>query len=168
MVQGSSGMNIQDESWLQELNRLCQQYEIPLILDEVFTGMGRFGANFVYQRVNLQPAIICVAKGLTGGNLSLAVTMVQEEIFQDFYDDDRGKALYHGHTYTANPIACRAALATLQVYESQGCMARSLELESAFRGWLNKNESPLKLENARCYGSMMGLGNAWQWGGNLL
>ncbi|MFW7379507.1 MAG: adenosylmethionine--8-amino-7-oxononanoate transaminase [Oligoflexus sp.] len=162
MVQGSSGMNIQDENWLGELDRLCQHYEIPLVLDEVFTGMGRFGAPFVYQRLGLSPAMVCTAKGLTGGNLPLAATLVDEALFQDFYDEDRGKALYHGHTYTANPIACSAALATLEVYAKQNSVKRSLSLEQKFQSWLQNNQQSLGLENARCYGSMM----AWELAGS--
>jgi len=157
-VQGASGMNIQDLSWLQSLGRLCKQYGVPLILDEVFTGMGRLGSMFAYQKAGLEPDIICIAKGLTGGTLPLAVTMTSENIFQSFLDDDRSKALLHGHTFTGNAIACAAALETLNVYRDEKILERVARTEETMQRWCEEQLVKNGLIEPRALGAVM----AWE------
>lgn len=155
-LQGASGMNIQELAWLQHLGHLCQRYAIPLILDEVFTGMGRSGDYFAFLRAGLKPDIVCLAKGITGGNLPLAVTLCREEIFAAFLDDDRAKALLHGHTFSGNPIACAAGLETLQIYSRERLIERSLIIEETFQEWLSSQED--RIDHGRALGAMM----AWE------
>jgi adenosylmethionine-8-amino-7-oxononanoate aminotransferase len=157
-LQGASGMNIQDLAWLKHLDGLCKRYGVPFILDEVFTGMGRIGAHYAFLRAGINPDIVCIAKGLTGGSLPLAATLTREEIFADFYHDERGKALLHGHTFTGHPIACAAALATLRVYDQQAILDRALFIEQRLGQWLEEEGRQLELENSRVLGAMM----AWE------
>jgi adenosylmethionine-8-amino-7-oxononanoate aminotransferase len=162
MLQGASGMNVQDPVWLRLLDQLCHDYEIPLILDEVFTGMGRSADYFAFHREHLHPDIVCIAKGLTGGTLPLAATLVTEDLFENFYSDDRRKALYHGHTFTANAIACAAALATLELYGQKQLISRARQLETRFQSWLRDHQDDLGLAHPRSYGAVM----AWEVAGS--
>jgi adenosylmethionine-8-amino-7-oxononanoate aminotransferase len=166
LVQGAAGMLMQPIQFLKELERLCHKYSLPLIFDEVFTGFGRVGAMFAFQRAGVGPDIVCLAKGLTGGNLPLAVTLAQEQYFEHFLADDKSKALLHGHSYTANAISCRSALTTLDILDRENIIERTLELETAFTSWINTEENRLKLENPRALGGILafelphsGLGN---------
>ena len=154
-VQGSAGMLFQDLDWLRYLSELCGEYKVFLILDEVFTGLGRLGDSFAYKRAGITADIVCLAKGLTGGNLPLAATLATEEIFSAFLDDDRSKALLHGHTFTANPIACAAALASLDIYREQDIMGKALAIEYTFKNWLEANETSLELIAPRATGGIM-------------
>ncbi|SMF33592.1 adenosylmethionine--8-amino-7-oxononanoate transaminase [Pseudobacteriovorax antillogorgiicola] len=158
MVQGASGMNMHDLTWLRSLVAIAKDHQVPVIFDEVFTGLGRCGAWFAYQKAGVEPDIICLAKGLTGGNLPLAVTMTTDRIFEQFYSDDKRKALYHGHTYTANAICCAAANATLDIYEREDLIKRSAEIESRFKSWIKQHEAELGLAQARAMGSIL----AWE------
>ena len=103
---------------LKEMERLCRKYDILLIADEVATGFGRTGTMFACEQEGVRPDLLCVAKGLTGGYLPLAATLTTERIYQGFlFDYTEQKTFFHGHTYTGNPLACRAALANLQIFE---------------------------------------------------
>lgn len=157
-IQGASGMNIQHEPWLKDLCQLAKYHDIPIIFDEVFTGLGRCGDIFAYQRLDLDPDIVCIAKGLTGGNLPLAATLAKDEIYLSFFDEDKTKALYHGHTYTANAICCAAANATLDLYEDEHLVSRSQELERRFKTWISTNSRALELKNPRAAGAIL----AWE------
>ena len=157
-IQGASGMNMQHLPWLEALCKLAKRWQVPLIFDEVFTGLGRCGDPFAFLRFHLDPDLVCIAKGLTGGNLPLAVTMAKENIFRNFYDDDRSKALYHGHTYTANAICCAAANATLDIYEKEQLFSRSRNIESHFNSWILKHAEELGLVNPRTVGAIL----AWE------
>ncbi len=158
-LQGASGMNVQELLWLQYLSRLCKTYKVPLILDEVFTGMGRTGDYFAFLRAGIEPDIVCIAKGLTGGNLPLAATLCREDIFEAFVDDDRSKALMHGHTFSGNPIACAAALATLQIFEKQALIANVLQVEERLKQWTEAQH--LHIQNPRVLGAVA----AWELAG---
>lgn len=113
LVQGAGGMRICRPAFIQQLRRISQQFNVLLIFDEVMTGFGRTGAVFASDRAGVVPDIICLSKGITGGFLPLAVTVCTETIYNAFYSEDADKALYHGHSYTANPLGCAAALASL-------------------------------------------------------
>ena len=115
MVQGSGGMLMHDANELSQLIKLAQEHNVLCIADEVMTGFGRTGKLFACEYLSQQPDIMCLAKGLTGGTLPLAMTLCKETIFEAFLADDRAKALFHGHSFTANPIACAAALASLDL-----------------------------------------------------
>jgi adenosylmethionine-8-amino-7-oxononanoate aminotransferase len=154
-VQGASGMNFQDLTWLQTLGRLCKDHGLPLILDEVFTGMGRIGSYFAFERAGLQPDIVCIAKGLTGGTLPLAVTLTTEEMFQSFLDQDGTKALLHGHTFTGNAMACAAALATLDIYRSEKILERVAAMEEETQNWIARRAEGLGLISPRSVGAIL-------------
>jgi adenosylmethionine-8-amino-7-oxononanoate transaminase/dethiobiotin synthase len=154
-VQGASGMNFQDLTWLQTLGRLCRTYQLPLILDEVFTGMGRLGSYFAYERAGLEPDIVCIAKGLTGGTLPLAVTLTTDSMFRTFLDQDGSKALLHGHTFTGNAMACAAALAALDIYRSEKILDRVRAMEVETQNWIAQRGNTLELLEPRAIGAIL-------------
>jgi adenosylmethionine-8-amino-7-oxononanoate aminotransferase len=116
LVQGSAGMIMYEAEHLNQLMAHCQNEEILLIADEVFTGFGRTGKSFACDHVQVQPDIMCFSKGLTGGTMALGLTTCTQQIYDAFLSNDRMKTLFHGHSYTANPVACAAALASLDLF----------------------------------------------------
>ncbi|WP_448560698.1 adenosylmethionine--8-amino-7-oxononanoate transaminase [Trichothermofontia sp.] len=115
LVQGAGGMRMCRPAFIQQLRRVSQRFNVLLIFDEVMTGFGRTGTPFASDRAGVAPDIICLSKGITGGFLPLAVTVCTETIYDAFYSEDAYKALFHGHSYTANPLGCAAALASLEL-----------------------------------------------------
>ncbi|HVS08964.1 MAG TPA: adenosylmethionine--8-amino-7-oxononanoate transaminase [Planctomycetota bacterium] len=115
LVQGAGGMRMQPESFVRDVRRACDRAGVPMIADEVMTAFGRTGALFACQRAGISPDVLCVAKGLTGGVLPLAATLVTESLFSDFVSIDRRRTFFHGHSFTANPIGCAVALASLDL-----------------------------------------------------
>ncbi|WP_192901978.1 adenosylmethionine--8-amino-7-oxononanoate transaminase [Mucilaginibacter psychrotolerans] len=116
LVQGSAGMIMYEAEYLSQLMAHCQSEGILLIADEVFTGFGRTGKNFACDYVQVLPDIMCFSKGLTGGTMALGLTTCTQAIYDAFLSEDRMKTLFHGHSYTANPVACAAALASLDLF----------------------------------------------------
>jgi len=118
LIQGAAGMLVWPKGVLKEFRRLSTQYDIVLIADEVATGFGRTGRMFACEHEAVSPDIMCLAKGITGGYLPLAATLTTQKIYDGFvFDYKDQKTFFHGHTYTANPLACAAALANLQIFE---------------------------------------------------
>jgi len=115
LVQGAAGMRIHPASFLRHLRARCDQRDLPLIADEVMTGFGRTGSLFACQRAEIAPDLLCIAKGLTGGVLPLAATLTTERMFEAFLHDRRSRFFPHGHTWTANPIGCAVARASLRL-----------------------------------------------------
>ncbi|MDV2447399.1 adenosylmethionine--8-amino-7-oxononanoate transaminase [Elizabethkingia anophelis] len=115
LVQGAGGMLMHEAEALSELMQFCKSKEILLIQDEIFVGFGRTGKLFAVDHLSQIPDIMCFSKGLTGGTLPLGITTCTEEIYNAFYSDDKTKALFHGHSFTASPLACAAALASLDL-----------------------------------------------------
>jgi len=125
LVQGAAGMLMAPDGYLRRVRELCDKHGVLLICDEVATGFGRTGRMFACEHEDVAPDLLCVGKGLTGGYLPLAATLATEQIYEGFLGDfDEFKTLFHGHTYTGNPLACAAAIATLQTFEQE----RTLEL----------------------------------------
>lgn len=123
LVQGAGGMLIHPAGFLKRAADLCKQHDILLIADEVATGFGRTGAMFACEREGVCPDILCLGKGITGGYLPVAATLVTDEIYNAFLGDYRAmKTFFHGHTYTGNPLGCAAALATLEVFEKDNTL----------------------------------------------
>jgi len=119
LVQGAAGMIVAPPGYLKEIRRLCSRYGIVLIADEVAVGFGRTGTLFACEQEEVLPDLLCLAKGITGGYLPLAATLATEEIYRAFLGEYRElKTFFHGHSYTGNPLACSAALASLQLFES--------------------------------------------------
>ena len=121
LVQGSAGMQMYSAAILEQYFQLCKKYEAIVIADEVMTGFGRTGPLFACDHISTPPDIVCLSKGLTGGAMPLGITATTQDIFDAFYDDDRMKTLYHGHSFTANPIMCTAALASLDLLLEKSC-----------------------------------------------
>lgn len=119
LVQGAAGMVMYEASELYKLISLCQKHQVFTIADEVMTGFGKTGKNFACDYLQAQPDMMCLSKALTGGTIPMAITTFTQAIFDGFYDDDVNKALFHGHTFTANPTGCAAALASMQLLESE-------------------------------------------------
>lgn len=119
LVQGAGGMLFHDEEVLRRVADLCKKYDILLIADEIMTGLGRLGRMFACEFAGVTPDIITLSKSLTGGTMPLAATIADSRIFEAFLDDDPVKALMHGPTFMGNPLACSAALASLDLFETE-------------------------------------------------
>jgi adenosylmethionine---8-amino-7-oxononanoate aminotransferase len=131
LVQGAAGMLVHPDGYLRRVRELCDEHGVLLICDEVATGFGRTGRMFACEHEGVQPDFLCVAKGLTGGYLPLAATLTTEQVYEGFLGEhEELKTFFHGHTYTGNPLACAAGIATLEVFERE----RTLEhLEDKIR-----------------------------------
>src|SRR5580700_5959424 len=129
LLQGAGGMIVHPEEFLSGIRRLTAAYDVLLIADEVLTGFGRTGRMFACERAAVVPDLMCVAKGLTGGFLPMAATFATDRIHDAFTGGDRSHAFFHGHSYTANPIACAAANASLRVFESEPVFERIAAIE---------------------------------------
>ncbi len=118
LVQCAAGMGIYHPVYLQRAREICTQYKVHLIADEIAVGFGRTGTMFACEQGNVLPDFICLSKGITGGYLPLSVVLTRDEVYQAFYDDSTARGFLHSHSYTGNPLACSAALATLAIFES--------------------------------------------------
>ncbi len=119
LIQGTAGMVMFGAPWLDKILALCKEQQIITIADEVMTGFGRTGKFFACDHLKQQPDIVCLSKGITGGTMAMGFTTCTENIYSAFLSSDKTKALFHGHSYTANPTACAAALASLDLMESE-------------------------------------------------
>lgn len=117
LVQCATGMAMHDALYLQLVRALCDQHQVHLILDEIAVGCGRTGTFFACEQAGVWPDFLCLSKGISGGYLPLSLVMTRDEIYQAFYSNDVTRGFLHSHSYTGNPLACRAALATLQIFE---------------------------------------------------
>ena len=125
LVQGAAGMLVHPPGYLRAVRELCDRYGALLICDEVATGFGRTGKMFACEHEQVTPDLLCLAKGITGGYLPLAATLATEEIYQGFLGEHADfRTFFHGHTYTGNPLACAAGLATLDVFEEERTLER--------------------------------------------
>jgi adenosylmethionine-8-amino-7-oxononanoate aminotransferase len=136
LLQGAGGMIVHPEEFLSGVRRLTAAYDVLLIADEVLTGFGRTGKMFACERAQIVPDFMCVAKGLTGGSLSLAATLTTDRVHDAFTGSDPARAFFHGHSYTANPIACAAGNATLQIFDTEPVFQRIAAIESVHRARL--------------------------------
>ena len=119
LLQAAAGMRIHTVEFLQAARAACDDRGLPLIADEVMTGFGRTGHLFACHAAGISPDVLCVAKGLTGGMFPMSITLATEEMYSAFLSDERARAFFHGHTFTANPVGCAAALASLDVLERE-------------------------------------------------
>lgn len=154
MVLGAGGMRFWSAETLAALGELCARHGVPLIADEVMTGFGRTGRMFAVEHASLVPDIICLSKGLSGGSLPIAVTACRPHIYEAFLSDDRAKALFHGHSFTANPIGCAAALASLEIFEREPVMERIATIESIHAERLAELASAAPIRNPRHLGTI--------------
>ena len=119
LVQGAGGMRFHGPQVLRTLREAADRYDILLIFDEIFTGFGRTGSLFAFQAAGVAPDILTIGKALTGGTLPLAATLASQKVFEAFWSDDPGHALMHGPTFMANALACAAANASLDLFETE-------------------------------------------------
>jgi adenosylmethionine-8-amino-7-oxononanoate aminotransferase len=159
LVQGAAGILLQPPGYLRAVRELCDAYDVLLIVDEVATGFGRTGTMFACEHERVVPDLMTVAKGLTGGYLPLAATLATERIYEGFLGEfQQFRTFFHGHTYTGNPLACAAALATLDVFEQEDTLA-ALQPKIALLGdLLDEHVEPLPaVAEIRHRGFMVGI-----------
>ena len=133
MLQGAGGMIVWPVEFVAGVRRLCDRYGTLMIADEVLTGFGRTGKMFACEHAAIAPDIICLSKALTAGYLPLGVTATTTAVYDAFLSDDRSKTFFHGHSYTANPLACAVALASLDLFREEATLARVTRLEQQLR-----------------------------------
>lgn len=157
LVQGAAGMQMHDAAALSQLFALTQAAGAYVIADEVMTGFGRTGTLFACEQLSVTPDILCLSKGLTGGTLPLAATLCTDAVYKAFYSDDLHHALYHGHSYTANPLACAAALASLDLLLTDECAQARARIGAAQREFADAIATHPRVENVRCCGTILAL-----------
>jgi adenosylmethionine-8-amino-7-oxononanoate aminotransferase len=157
LILGAGGMLIYPPWVLTEMKRICEAHGVLLIADEVMTGWGRTGTRFACEQANVTPDIACYSKGLTGGSLPLAVTLCRAAIFDAHYSTDRSKTFFHSSSYTANPIACAAACANLEIWQDEPVMERIATVAHAHTRGLDRFRGDRRFANVRQIGSIAAL-----------
>lgn len=138
MLQGAGGMIIAPAEFLAGVRRLCDEFGVKLIADEVLTGFGRTGKMFACEHAGITPDLLCMSKGLTAGYLPMGATAATEEIYDAFLSEDRLKTFFHGHSYTANPLACGVGLESLAIFREENVLQRIVRLEVTMRERLER------------------------------
>ena len=157
LVQCAAGMAMHDADYLRLARALCDRYEVHLVVDEIATGFGRTGTMFAHQQAGIRPDFICLSKGLTGGTLPLSAVLTTDNVYEAFYDDQVARGFLHSHSYTGNPLACRAALATLEIFEHEDVLARNVEAARTIDAALAPLTHHPRVRHARH------LGMIWAW-----
>jgi adenosylmethionine---8-amino-7-oxononanoate aminotransferase len=157
LVQGAAGMVMYEPQSLDELIRICQKNNILTIADEVMTGFGKTGKTFAIDYLDENPDMMCLSKALTGGTIPMAITTFTQDIFEAFYNDDINKALFHGHTFTANPTGCAAALASLELLQSCGMQDNLARVNQSHLDFQKHIESHPKVTTTRVLGVIFAL-----------
>jgi adenosylmethionine-8-amino-7-oxononanoate aminotransferase len=152
LIQGASGMRLVRPSFLRAVAERVQASGALLIADEVMTGFGRTGALFACQRAGIQPDLMALSKGLTGGFLPMGVTMARERLYQGFISDTPSHTFFHGHSFTANPLGCAAALASLDLLQHNP--ERYQQFEARHRPALEQLSNHPRVKQVRCLGTM--------------
>jgi adenosylmethionine---8-amino-7-oxononanoate aminotransferase len=154
MLQGAGGMIVWPAEFLGGVRRLCDRYGVLLIADEVLTGFGRTGRMFACEHAQVTPDILCLSKALTAGYLPLGVTAATDAIYEAFLSTDRGQTFFHGHSYTANPLACAVAIASLDLFRENHVLARVARLEQQMRAGLEPLRSLPRVGDVRVIGGV--------------
>ncbi len=158
LVQGAAGMLLHPQGYLRAVRELCDRFGVLLICDEVATGFGRTGTMFASEQEEVAPDLLCLAKGLTGGYLPLAATLATERIYDGFLGaPEEYRTFFHGHTYTGNPLACAAALASLDAFEQERTMERLQPKIELLRELLDEIEAMPEVAEVRARGVMVGI-----------
>lgn len=157
LILGSGGMLIYEPFVIDELYKLAKEYGIFFILDEVMTGFGRAGSMFAFEQTNIVPDIICLSKGLTGGNLPLALTIATKEIYEAFYSTNKEDMFFHSSSYTANPIACMAASTNLDIWKNEPVLEKVKNINKYHLENLKTFEQNTLVKNVRVLGSIFAL-----------
>ncbi len=154
LLMGAGGMLIYPPAYLRGVAQLATKYNIHLILDEVATGFGRTGKMFACEYADISPDFMCLSKGLTGGTIPLAVTMTTNNIYEGFLSADNSKTFFHGHTYTANPIGCAIALASLQLFEDDKLLENVNKITTVLLNKLQQIADYPIVKNIRAIGTV--------------
>lgn len=155
LVQGAAGMIMYEPEILDKIVSFCKEQKVITIADEVMTGFYRTGKFFAADYIYAKPDIFCLSKGITGGFMALGVTSCTDEIFSAFVSDDRTKTLYHGHSYTANPIACTAANAAMDLYEKNDCLKNVTRIEGKHASFFKEIEKHPAVKDIRQRGTIL-------------
>jgi adenosylmethionine-8-amino-7-oxononanoate aminotransferase len=157
LLQGAGGMQMYEAQYLDELILHCKKNGILTIADEVMTGFGRTGKLFASDHLSEQADLMCFSKGLTGGTMALGLTTCTEEIYNAFLSDDKLKTLFHGHSFTANPVACSAALASLDLLLNKETINNIERITQSHHEFRNKIKDHPKLKNIRQTGTILAM-----------
>jgi adenosylmethionine-8-amino-7-oxononanoate aminotransferase len=153
LIQGAGGMHIYSSQYLKRAYNLIKTYGIHLIADEIMTGFGRSGTMFASEQAGISPDFMTLSKGITGGFLPLSVVLTTDEIYQAFYCDyEKYKAFLHSHSYTGNPLACSASLATLDIFESEDILKKNRDKSIQILEGLKRFEKLERVKNIRGLG----------------
>ncbi len=154
LIQGAGGMIVHPVEFLQRVRRLCSEHSVLLIADEVFTGFGRTGRMFACDAAGVEPDLMCLSKGLTGGFIPMAATVCREAVYEAFLDEDRSRAFFHGHSYSGNPLGCAAGNASLKVFEEEPVFERISCIESVHRDRLFQLKGEPRVADIRMAGTI--------------
>lgn len=157
LVQGAAAMKMYDASELNRILQFCQLNGIITIADEVMTGFGKTGKIFASDYIDTKPDIICLSKALTGGIMPMAITSCSQTIYDAFYSEDIGKGLFHGHTYSANPLACSAAIASLQLLQTEEIQSNIARIIKSHQKFNQKIKQHPKVKTTRQTGIIYAL-----------
>ncbi|MBC5839092.1 adenosylmethionine--8-amino-7-oxononanoate transaminase [Flavobacterium muglaense] len=157
LVLGAVGMVMYEATALDQLISICKEHQVFTIADEVMTGFGKTGKNFACDYLQELPDMMCLSKALTGGTIPMAITSFTQKIFDGFYDDDVNKALFHGHTFTANPTGCAAALASLTLLRTPEMQANLVRVNENHLAFQNKIKQHPKVVTTRVLGVIFAL-----------
>ena len=157
LVQGAAGMVMFEPESLEELIRICKENNVLTIADEVMTGFGKTGKTFAMDYLVEKPDMMCLSKALTGGTIPMAITTFTSDIFDAFYNDDINKALFHGHTFTANPTGCAAALASLELLQTDEMQANISRVNQRHLDFQERIKQHPKVTTTRVLGVIFAL-----------
>jgi adenosylmethionine-8-amino-7-oxononanoate aminotransferase len=149
LVQGAAGMAMYHPEYLRRARAACDRYQVHLIADEIAVGFGRTGTMFAYQQAEIRPDFLCLSKGITGGFLPLSCVLTTDTVYDAFYHDDVARGFLHSHSYTGNALACRAALAVLDLFEQENVLERNREKAEQFNARLTSLKAHPAVENFR-------------------
>ncbi len=157
LVQGAGGMLMYEPDLLDEILQLCRSHELLLIADEVMTGFGRTGKLFACDHLQHAPDIICLSKGLTGGFMAFGATSCTQAIYDAFLSEDKTKTFFHGHSYTGNPLACAAALASLDLVERPDFQQNLDRISAQHQQFQDRVQTHSLVRECRCQGTILAL-----------
>ncbi len=157
LVQGAAAMSMHDAEGLNAVLKFCKDHDIITVADEVMTGFGKTGKHFASLHMETKPDVMCLSKALTGGLLPMALTTCSQKIYDAFYSDDISKGLFHGHTYSANPLACTAALASIELLQSEEIQNNIKTIIASHQAFGNRIKHHPKVKSTRHIGIIFAL-----------
>ena len=152
LLQAAGGMGMYHPAYLQRARELCTRYHVHLVADEIAVGFGRTGTMFACEQAAITPDFICLSKGLTGGYLPLSAVLTTDDIYAAFYSDDTAQGFLHSHSYTGNPLACRAALAVLDIFDADRTLPVNRQKSEVFTNLLQEVSTHSRVQNFRHLG----------------